>query len=209
MLTLQIDGRWEPEDFIEVLTAVESIYYKVAVARRYSFDRGFYWFEDRAAFSSYEEHLDAVNRWILTRSRDVAPQYLRLQVARIQYASPGGIDLVGLGEACKAVEGIVDRLLKFFTERTLRRERDRRSQIATEIKGVEHEKEIENLRGLKIRNAREILELRRDFPEVPDELFVALLNRDQEKLIPRIAEGKLIGVTRVDGVREKPEGSDA
>ena len=33
MLKFKIDGRWEPEDFIEVLTAVESLYYKAVVAR--------------------------------------------------------------------------------------------------------------------------------------------------------------------------------
>jgi hypothetical protein len=30
MLRLEIDGKWEPEDFIEVLKGVESLYYKAA-----------------------------------------------------------------------------------------------------------------------------------------------------------------------------------
>jgi hypothetical protein len=199
MLRLEIDGRWEPEDFIEVLKGIESLYYKAVVRRAYPFEPPFFWFERSSIALSFDEHVDLSNDWLLARARSTARSYSRLRVARIEYASPGGIDLVGLGEACKAIEGIIDRLIKFFTERHLRRERDKQETIETAIKETELEKEQESLRALKIENARSILALRREYPEMPDDLFIALAVRDQDRLIPRITERKLVAATTSDG----------
>ena len=199
MLRLKIDGSWEPEDFIEVLKGVESLYYKAALNRRFPDDPAFYWLERPYLPVSFDEHLDRSNDWLLARARAVAHGSHRMRVARINYASPGNIDLVGLGEACRAIEGIVDRLIKFFTERELRREADNQAKIETSRKQVELEKEGESLRALKIDNARAILTLRRDFHDSSEEQIVALIGSDQDRLIPRIAERKLIGVRRYDG----------
>jgi hypothetical protein len=122
-----------------------------------------------------------------------------MQVARISYASPGGIDLAGLGQACNAIRGIIDSLIKFFTEGELRRQADEQAKIETSIKETEHEKDRESLRALKIENARAILNLRRDFHDVPEDLLVALIGNDQDRLIPRITERKLVGAHRFDG----------
>jgi hypothetical protein len=199
MLHFEIDGHWEPEDFIEVLKGIESLYYKAALSRlRFPFDP-FYWFErGPKPFLSFEENLDVSNDWLLASARITATKHQRLSVARIEYGSPGAIDLVGFGEACKAVEGIIDHLLKFFTERNLRRERDKQAKLDTELKEVEVEKERESLRALKLENARTILAIRDDFPHAPDNFLLTLTVRDQDKLIPRIAEGKLVGVSRDD-----------
>jgi len=35
MLHFEIDGHWEPEDFIEVLKGIESLYYKAVLNRRF------------------------------------------------------------------------------------------------------------------------------------------------------------------------------
>jgi len=207
VLRLEIDGKWEPEDFIEVLKGVESLYYKVALRRHFPFDYPHYWFERPDFALSFEQHLDFSNDWLLSRARTIARPYTRLTVSRIEYASPGGVDLAGLGEACKAVEGIVDRLIKFFTERELRRERDKQARIETTKKEVELEQEEESLRGLKIENARAILKLRREYPEMPDEILTALIVHDQDKLVPRIAERKITAVTTIDG--KSPEDDEA
>lgn len=106
---------------------------------------------------------------------------------------------MGVGEACKAVEGIIDRLIKLLTEHGLRREATAQARIETSIKETELGKEQETLRAMKIANARAILDLRREFHDVPEDLLVALIGSDQDKLIPRIAERKLVGVQRVDG----------
>ena len=197
---MKIDGRWEPEDFIEVLKGVESLYYKAALGHRIPYGPPFYWFDRPVPVgASFDEHLDLSNDWLLARARASAPSHYRMRVARIAYASPGSIDLVGLGKACKAIEGIIDRLIKFFAERVLRRERDKQARIDTSIKETEKEKEEESLRALKIQNARSILELRREFPDMPEDLLVVLIGKDQDRLIPRIAERKLIGVRIYEG----------
>lgn len=205
MLRLKIDGIWEPEDFIEVLKGIESLYYKAAIDRRFPYDPPFYWFERPYLPVSFDEHLDLSNDWLLARARAVAHGSHRMRVARIHYASPGKIDFVGIGEAFRAIEGIVDRLIKFFTERELRHEADNQARIETLRKQMELEKDGESLRALKIENARAILTLRRDFHDIPEDHIVALIGNDQDRLIPRIAEQKLIGVRRYDGESPKED----
>lgn len=196
MLTLEIDGRWEPEDFIEVLTGIESLYYKAALIRRHRFlyEPPFYWLDRPELPASFDDRLRHTNDWLLARARATASAEYRMMVARISYASPGGIDLAGVGQACNAVKGIVDSFIKLYTERHLRREADAQARIETAMKE-------ESLSAMKVKNARKLLELRHDYPDVPDDFFVALIGNDQDRLIPRIAERKLIGVHTADGER--------
>ncbi|MGD9920196.1 MAG: hypothetical protein AB7V13_01955 [Pseudorhodoplanes sp.] len=200
MLRLEIDGRWEPEDFIEVLTGVESLYYKAALVRRHRFpyEPPFYWLERPELLASFDDQLRHTNDWLLARARATARAEYRLKVARISYASPGGIDLAGLGQACNAVKGIIDSLIKLYTERKLRREADAQARIKTSRDETALEMDRESLRAQKIENARAILDLRRDFHDVPEDVLVVLIGNDQDKLIPRIAERKLIGVRTID-----------
>jgi hypothetical protein len=198
MLRLDIQGRWEPEDFIEVLTGLESLYYKAVIRGPLFHELPFFPFEWPRFYSSFQEQLDRSNDWLLDRARSTAPGESRLSLTRIEYSSPGGIDLVGLGQACNALDRILGRLIKFFTERTIRRERDEQARIRTAMAQAELEKEQESLRALKIQNARELLSLRRDFSEMHEDVFIALSARDQDKLIPRIAERKLTGASTVD-----------
>ncbi len=194
MLRLEIDGKWEPEDFIEVLKGVESLYYKAALhrrVRRFPYEPDSFWFDRSYLPVSFEEHLNLANDWLLSRARATARAEYRMKVARISYASPGGIDLAGVGQACNAVKGIVDSFIKLYTERHLRRQADAQARIETEMKE-------ESLSAMKIENARKLLELRHDFPEIPEDTFIALIANDQDRLIPRIAEGKLIGVRIID-----------
>lgn len=207
MLRLEIDGKWEPEDFIEVLKGVESLYYKAALVRRFRHEPPFYWFDRPYLPTSFDDHLAQTNDWLLARARATVRAEYRMRVARISYASPGGIDLVGLGEACKAIEGIIDRLIKFFTERELRRQAAAQARIETSMKETELEQDRESLRAQKIENARAILNLGRDFPDLPEDILVALIGNDQDRLIPRIAERKLVGIQRMDG--ELPEDDEA
>lgn len=195
-LTLSIDGRLEPEDFIEIFEAVESLYYKAIDDRRrlYPLDR--YYFGRRVLDQSYPDRLDSVNDWILKESRMTTFGENRLFVSRIEYASPGGIDFAGVGQAIEALDRTIGRLIAFFTERHKRRETDKQASIDTQIKEIEFEKERESLRALQIENARELLALRRDFPDELQEVLLPLAVRDQERLSARIAEGKLIGVER-------------
>ncbi|MEM7664053.1 MAG: hypothetical protein AAF292_17565 [Pseudomonadota bacterium] len=198
MLRMKIDGNWEPEDFIALMKATESLYYK-ALPRSYRYHlHEFLFLERRRAFYSYEEQLDATNRYLLAESRNSVPGHSRILVRRVDYASPGKVDLIGIGEAFKSVEGIVDRLIKFFTERNLRKERDKQARLETLIKEIEAEKQHETLKSLQIENARELLRLRREFPEELENMIVPLAVRDQERLTDLISQEKLIGVKRSD-----------
>lgn len=212
MLRLEIEGGWEPEDFIEVLKGVESLYYKAVMSRRFLRGSSYIlmehlWFERPTIGRSYVESIEYSNEWLLTRARTITRADLRLRVARIEYASPGGIDFVGLGEVCKVIERIIDRLIAFFTEREIREQANKQAKVETDKKKVELEQERESLRSAKIENTRHILELMRDYPDMPEEFLTALIVHDQDKLIPRIAEGKLIGVTTIDAESPRDDGA--
>src|SRR4051794_17790921 len=105
MLKLEIGGHWEPQDFIEVFQAIESFYYKLAHEPSYRFDPPFWpdevyapWTGGRIDVLPYTAILDRLNGRMLERARHEAPFSERLNVVRIHYASPGGIDLLGIGK---------------------------------------------------------------------------------------------------------------
>ena len=205
MLKLKIGGAWEPEDFIEVLQSVESLYYKAAhyqgiYISRPSWIWGEFYLLDstRDMYPSFEEALSRMNRRLLDQARYSASPALRLKVARIRYASPGGIDLIGVGKACEAIERIISKIIAYFDERGLRRERDKQAKLDTKIKEIGAEKEHESLRSLQIVYAREILQLRRDFPDA-EPILLPLIVRDQEMLTDRITQRKLIGASVSSG----------
>jgi hypothetical protein len=205
MLSLEIDGRWEPQDFIEVLQAIESFYYKLAQEHRYRFrsplwldDDHLLWASERFGVSSFEAALDHLNERMLKRARYETPSYRRLSVVRIQYASPGGIDLLGIGRVFETLANSIGRLKTYFDEVHLRSERDTQASLDTELKRIEVEKERESLQALKIKNAQDALQLLDSHPDMLDAL-VPLLVRDQDAIASRLAERKLISARIIPG----------
>lgn len=183
MLRISIEGRWSPDEFIALLEGFEGLYYK----------------SHKWSTSSYGIPHPSLSEILLSRSmtrghvnyilteegRTLADRQSRLEVAAISYGSPGSIDLVGLGKAFEAIASIIEKLIKYFSERKLRE--------------VQLERERESLRSLKLENARQLLELRRDYPDVPDSLLISLCILDQDKLIPLIAERKILDVRQLPG----------
>jgi hypothetical protein len=153
MLMLEIDGAWEPQDFVEVLRSTESFYYKLAPvgSRRlrglpYWLDDDYYmWGSARYGGLPFEAALDQINQRLLERARYETPSYERLRVDRIQYASPGGIDLLGIGKVFETIANSVGRIKVYFDEAHLRRERDTQASLDTELKRLQVEKERETL----------------------------------------------------------------
>jgi len=188
MLTFKIDGRWEPEDFIALLSGVESLYYKATISGRY-----YPFYEEALAFGqtlnglSYEDRLAAGNAYLLQAARFTVSADRRLYVTRIQYASPGGVDVAGLGAVAEALYKSLQLLLTFIQERRLRQEGDKQAKIETEIKG-------ESLRAIQIENAEKLLRLRREFPDDIVGFLLPLAVEDQRKLTSLMLEGKLVGV---------------
>lgn len=196
MLTVKIDRQWEPEDFIEVLQGIESLYYKALGLRHRPFVPEIYFIERHLPFTSYDDRLNLLNEWLLRESRLTIYADMRLLVRRIDYASPGSIDLIGIGKAIEAIDKIVGRLIEHQTGRRKRKESDKQAKIDTKIKEIELAEKRESLRAIQIANARELLTLGREFPEEIEEIFVPLAVRDQEKISSRIAERKVIGTKR-------------
>jgi hypothetical protein len=209
MLSLDIDGQWEPQDFIEVLGAIESFYYKLAQERRhrlmlpYWLDGDYFIFErERFGGSSFETALDRLNARMLDRARYETPSYRQLSVSRIQYSSPGGIDLLGIGKIVETLANSIGRMKTYFDEAHLRSERDAQARLDTELKRIEIEKERESLQALKIRNAQDALQLLDSHPDM-HEALVPLLVRDQDAIASRLAERKLISARVIPGDQEQ------
>ena len=208
MLNLEIEGQWEPSDFIEVLGAVESMYYKILRygGRAYDqyrsdheFDRYFHLGRGYPFQIDSEPILDELNSRIVSLSRRTVPRKDRILVRRIHYSSPGGIDLLGLGKICEIVANSIGSMIQYFDDRHLRQEQNFQTALETERSRIGLEIEKENLRTLQIRNAREALRLREDYPSDED-VMVALLVMDQELLAEKIIELKL-----VDAITERTE----
>lgn len=200
MLRLEIDGAWEPQDFIEVLQATESMYYKLAhpayryPSRFFLFEEMRYFEREASLLQSYEGLLDTINNRLLNRARYEAAGYERLRVKRINYASPGGLDLIGIGKVCEVISNSIGRMKVYYDHRHIRKERDEQARIETERKRIELEREQESLRAIKIENAKKALELLDRHPE-ENEWLLPLLVRDQDALSDRIAERKLIAAS--------------
>jgi hypothetical protein len=204
MLNLSIDRSWEPQDFIEVIQSIESMYYKISspIERRFrrhlSLAEEFYLIEGGlSGVMPFGNRLDLVNLRLLERARYKARPYERLFVRRIEYASPGGIDFMGIGKVVEVIANSIGRMKVYWDDAHIRRERDAQMSLETLRKRVELDEAQESLRSIQIRNAREALELLEKFPGRHDAL-VPLLVRDQEHLSSRIAEGKLISATTSD-----------
>ena len=200
MLKLKIEGQWEPSDFIEILGAVESMYYKVSryggraygrFRRDLNLDRYFHLRRGYPFEMGSEPILNELNSRIVDLSRRVAPSKDRIFVRRIQFSSPGGIDLFGLGYVCEIIKDSIGSMKRYFDDRHLRQERDSQAALETERSRIGLEIEKENLRTLQISNARKALRLREDYPSDND-VMVALLVRDQELLADKIMEQKLV-----------------
>lgn len=192
-MRIEIDGRWEPRDFVETLKAVESLYYLAVSDRDWpplDYDEYRYLRARRSPWTSFDDFLDQSNRWMLEHAHRLVPADRRIYVTKIDFASPGGIDFAGIGQAVEAIGNTVGKLVSYYGDRRLRKERDEQAAIETEMKE-------QHLASLKIDNARKLLELRRDFPD--DEHLIALAVRDQDKLADRIAQGLITGAKSESG----------
>jgi hypothetical protein len=205
MLSLDIEGAWEPQDFIELLRSIESFYYKLALTDTSTIDpvlrdvdAQYMWERLRYERIPLEVILYNINQTILEKARYQTPFDRRLRVNRIEYASPGGIDLLGIGKVFEIISNSLGRIKSYFDEANLRKERDEQARLDTELKRVQLEKERvqlekerESLQSLKIRNAEDALKLIEAHPKFRG-MLLPLLVRDQDPLANLISEGKLI-----------------
>lgn len=192
-LRLDLAGRWEPQDYLAAISAIERIYYVTVFHREFEdLVRSFRYQEkppQRYPRSSNDPLMD-----FISASRALADDRQRLVVLRVSHASPGFMDFEGLGDVARAVDRALKRIIALFTERKLRREWDEQEAVKTEMMR-------ENLNSLKIDNARKLLELDRDFPG-------AIRRRHQLELALVEEQGKIEDLASrgmITGPQEHPE----
>ena len=193
MLRIEIDGNWEPEDFIEVLQSIESLYYKASISGTYYYP-GLHFWRSPERSTDFNQFLEQVNVWLLAEARLFATPSSRLRVHRIEYGSPGSLDFLGAARIVEVLVDAVFRGIEFYADRHIKVERRDQATLETETAR-------ENLRTLELENARRIIELREDFPDAWKHEFAALAVKDQDQIFARIAEGKIVGVSSEDNER--------
>lgn len=156
-LRLHLAEKWEPQDYLSAISAVETIYYVTLFAN-----------PERESGGSGDprRRLDRP-RWtsspraeeLILAARELADREERLIVNEIRHASPGFIDFDGLGQIADAMDKAFGRIIALVTERKLRHEWNEQAKVETEVRR-------ENLNTIKIENARRLLELDRDYPDL-------------------------------------------
>lgn len=125
----------------------------------------------------------ALDEGRLSRLRRLFEPEERLQVRRINYASPGFSDLAGIGAVIGHVKEFI---LKLIERRDVRRKR----QLDEERVALENDQ-------LRIENARKYVALARDlgYSETEIRFLVAHVDRKQDTLLRLIEQQKLRGVS--------------
>ena len=184
MFRLHIAEKWEPQDYIAAISAVETTYYVTLfgsrgwrpddwdLPQRYYYGRN-PWSRDRLAELIVEE------------ARAIAVSDERLIVSQIRHASPGFLDFEGVGKVAEAIDRSFGRIIDVLVHRRMRRELDERAKVETDILR-------ENLNSIKIENARKLLDLYRDYPEVGHQPDLERTLVDQQTKIEDFAARGLI-----------------
>ena len=191
MLRIHVSKKWEPQDYLNAISAVEAIYYITVFADRL-------WFYDEMLFSirkRYREPYLAHEYFVeefLKEARSVADTKQRLIVNEIRHASPGFIDFDGIGEIAKAMDQSLGRIIDVFSGRKRRKEFDKQEEIRTDIIR-------ENLNAIKIENARKLLELHKDYPEIASRYPIERALVDEQNKIENLAARGMITGRRDHG----------
>ena len=184
MLRLHIAEKWEPQDYLAAISAVETTYYVTLFAHR-EWTREPWEFGQRTRYDRFYRSRDPFSDFLLEEARALADRSERLVINEIQHASPGFMDFEGVGQVAEAIDRSFGRIIDVFTGRRMRRELDERARVETEI-------ERENLNTIKIENARKLLDLYRDYPEVGPARSLERTLVDQQTKIEDLAARGLI-----------------
>lgn len=208
-MRLRIAGNWTARNFSDLFTAVSSLYeirFLLELAAQdlrdleYLLEEG-YFLRPGPRGSRYRRLLRAGFPMMPISSAALFPltdentmQQLRtfiheeeaLQVRKIEYASPGSIDLAGLG----AVMGHIKDLVVKFVDRN---DTKRKRHLEDERLSLENER-------LRIENAREFVALAKDcgYSEVEIRQLVSRVDDVQDPIERLAAQHKLTDVVDVD-----------
>jgi hypothetical protein len=182
-LRLQIRGRWPAEDMAILLHDVSGLYnIRLALS-----------FEPRLLRYGYRYRPWGPEPW---RELLSEPLGAPLEVRRVSYASPGFIDLSGVGEAVEQVRILIDNLIVNFKQ-TRRRAK------------LENDKREADVQAQRLENARNFLQLTgeaRDLgfeEELIAEYFLHQVDGAQERILRQIERRSLTGAQHVPGPKDK------
>lgn len=131
LLRLHILGHWSAREFWQNLSTIEEIYNLIFIINRINTSQGELWPDEPLTEPlSFDKYIN---------------ENERLSVRKIRYASPGKIDLLGLG----TITGHIKDLIIFIIEHRVK------------LKSIEldERKRVEEIRQLSIENASRIIEL--------------------------------------------------
>ncbi len=187
-MRLHIAKTWEPQDYITALAAIETMYYVIAGPEIERFSGEYFLELSRRSKGSprldrrYGRVSDAVEY-----GREFSEAKFRLYVSRIQHSSPGFIDLEGLGSALDVIDKTIGRLISLLTERRQQQAADERAEIENLIRR-------EDLNGLRIANAREMLGLEEAYDRRGSVMEYQKILMDQQKNVEMlISRGMITG----------------
>lgn len=209
----KIEGSWSAEEMGRLLVAISDLYDLRLLLELLNdewrlLDRYYDEFVHRFPFPSRRRRrflsigpmpwdfaavLPVLDEPHLTRISNLLEPEERLQVRRVSYASPGSIDLVGIG----AVVGHI----KDFVLKLIEREDSKRSrELSDEQMSLENDRR-------RIENARNFVALARDlgYTETEVRRLVAHVDEKQEILDQLVDSRKLIAVVENDEGGETPK----
>jgi len=184
MLRLHIAEKWEPQDYLAAISAVETLYYVTLFAR------GGRWHElweygQPGRYRRFFTEGGTLGEYLVGEARALADRSERLIINEIRHSSPGFMDFDGVGQVAEALDRSFGRIIDVFTGRRLRKEANEQAKIETEIKR-------ENLNSIKIDNARKLLDLYHDYPEIGPVRDLERTMVDQQTKIEALAARGLI-----------------
>ena len=206
ILRVNLEGRWQVREFGLFLFAVSDLYnlrllLEVMREEQEKLERDYREFWDwpplptrlkRGLFIKPLPSFDFTYSELYQIHRYITDDE-QLKIRRLEYASPGSSDLVGIG----AIVGHV----KDFTQRLIERRDAKRQREASVAKTEAETRRIEaETEGIRIDNARKFLELERDrfLTEMQKRTLMNYVDEKGQLLDGLVDEGKITGVVIVD-----------
>lgn len=200
LLRLGIGGHWTASDFSDCLRSINTLYqYQVVIDLAYQdYNEWEKFYLDfplppsrlRRYRARQLQHVGFFSgnivELLLSESENIeqliAPNEV-LTVKKIHYASPGDIDLLGLGKAIKEIRTFLQFIIEYCGN--------------NENRKIDRALKREELRAKRIENARQFVHVLRDigFSETEIREMIVAVDKSQGTLIDLIADDKLLTVS--------------
>jgi uncharacterized membrane protein YgcG len=202
VLRFTIDGRWTAEEMAAFISSVNDLYnvsliQRVAAEDMPRWERAIYGrvVHGPPDFLPFIPHLIPPPDVLISRLSSLVMPDEKLQLRKIEFASPGFMDLAGLGQ----VIGHVKDFVIYIIERI----------FPPEAKTLANDEQRLKNDALRIHNAREFVSLYRDvYAEIQVREMANKVDERQDIIIRHIHEHRIMGVTLIDDQSDKGDKGD-